>query len=162
MKNAGKITVLALLAALAMVLSYLESLLPGVGIPGVKLGLANIAVMIALYRLGFWESAAVSLVRVVTVSVLFGSIPALIYSLAGAVLSLSVMAAMKKSGAFNAPGVSVAGGAAHNMGQILAAMAILNTRSVIWYLPVLLLSGTVSGVLIGLTAALLIHRLEKL
>ena len=151
-----------MLTALAMVLSYLESLLPGVGIPGVKLGLANVAVMFALYRMGFLAAVAVSLVRVVTVSLLFGSIPALAYSLAGAALSLGVMVLLKRSGGFTCVGVSVAGGAAHNVGQILMALIIMGTKSIMWYLPVLLFSGTVSGILIGAAAGILLKRLEKM
>lgn len=102
-------TTAALLAAAAMILSYVESLLPSVGIPGVKMGLANIAVIFALYRLGWRLAAWISLVRVVTVTLLFGTVAALAYSLAGAVLSLLVMGVLRRTERFSPMGVSVAG-----------------------------------------------------
>ncbi len=158
MTKTGRLTALALLAALAMVLSYLESLLPSPGIPGVKLGLANVAVIFALYRLGFWQAGVISLVRVAAVSMLFGSFAAFAYSVAGAVLSLAVMALLRKSGVFSSTGVSAAGGVAHNAGQILMAAVLLGTDKVVWYLPVLIVTGTLSGVLVGLAGAALIKR----
>jgi len=154
-----KLTTLALLTTAAMILSYLETLLPSVAIPGVKMGLANIAVIFALYRLGPREAMAISLVRVGMVSLLFGSLSALFYSVAGAVLSLGVMALLKKTGTFSEAGVSVAGGVGHNLGQILMAMLILDTPRLIYYLPVLILTGVGGGILTGLTAALLIRRI---
>ena len=161
MTRTRKTVLLALLTAAAMILSYVESLLPSPGVPGVKLGLANIAVIFALYRLGGREAAAVSLVRVGMVSLLFGSLGALFYSLAGAVLSLAVMALVRRTERFSAVGVSVAGGVSHNAGQILMAMLLLETRRLIWLLPVLVLSGLAGGILVGLTAALLIKRIPR-
>lgn len=134
-------TTAALLAAAAMILSYVESLLPSVGIPGVKMGLANIAVIFALYRLGWRLAAWISLVRVVTVTLLFGTVAALAYSLAGAVLSLLVMGVLRRTERFSPMGVSVAGGVAHNAGQILVAMWLLETRQLAWYFPVLAAAG---------------------
>ena len=125
MKNTKRLVLLAMLTAVAMILSYVESLLPSVGIPGVKMGLANIAVIFALFRFGWKEAAALSLVRVVLVSLLFGSVGAMLYSLAGAVLSLAVMALLRRIDRFSTVGISVAGGVAHNAGQILMAMLIL-------------------------------------
>ena len=154
-----RITILALLTTAAMILSYLESMLPAIAVPGVKMGLANIAVIFALYRLGAREALAVSLVRVGMVSMLFGSLSALLYSAAGAALSLAVMAVMRKSGLFSETGVSVAGGVGHNLGQILVAMWMLDSARLIWYLPVLILTGTAGGILTGLTAAMLIRRI---
>ncbi|MBQ9393196.1 MAG: Gx transporter family protein [Oscillospiraceae bacterium] len=156
-----KLTTLALLAAAAMILSYIESLLPGVGIPGVKLGLANIAVMFALYRLGWREAAAVSLVRVIAVTLLFGSLAALLYSVAGALCSLGVMALLRRTDRFSCAGVSVAGGVAHNAGQIIAAMLLLSTPGLMYLLPVLVLSGLGAGILTGLAAAVLIGRIPQ-
>ncbi len=161
MKKTSRLTLLALLTATAMILSYLESLLPSPGIPGVKLGLANIAVIFALYRLGWREAAAVSLVRVGMVSVLFGSLGALAYSLAGAALSLAVMGLLRRLDRFSAVGVSVAGGVSHNLGQVLMAMWMLDTSRLIWYLPVLVLTGLAGGVLVGLCGALLVKRLPE-
>ena len=153
-----RLTTLALLTAGAMILSYVESMLPSLGVPGVKMGLANIAVIFALYRLGWKEALGISLVRVFMVSMLFGSLGALLYSLAGAALSLIVMALLKRSDRFSETGVSVAGGVAHNAGQILVAMALLGSAKLAYYYPILVISGVAGGVLTGLTAAMLIKR----
>lgn len=161
MKETKRLVLLAMLTAVAMILSYVESLLPSVGIPGVKMGLANIAVIFALFRFGWKEAAALSLVRVVLVSLLFGSVGAMLYSLAGAVLSLAVMALLRRIDRFSTVGVSVAGGVAHNAGQILMAMLILQTKQLFGYLPVLAVSGIAGGVLTGLAAALLIRRIPE-
>lgn len=161
MKETKRLVLLAMLTAVAMILSYVESLLPSVGIPGVKMGLANIAVIFALFRFGWKEAAALSLVRVVLVSLLFGSVGAMLYSLAGAVLSLAVMALLRRIDRFSTVGVSVAGGVAHNAGQILMAMLILQTKQLFGYLPVLAASGIAGGVLTGLVAALLIRRIPE-
>lgn len=161
MKETKRLVLLAMLTAVAMILSYVESLLPSVGIPGVKMGLANIAVIFALFRFGWKEAAAFSLVRVVLVSLLFGSVGAMLYSLAGAVLSLAVMALLRRIDRFSTVGVSVAGGVAHNAGQILMAMLILQTKQLFGYLPVLAVSGIAGGVLTGLAAALLIRRIPE-
>lgn len=161
MKNMKRLVLLAMLTAVAMILSYVESLLPSVGIPGVKMGLANIAVIFALFRFGWKEAAALSLVRVVLVSLLFGSVGAMLYSLAGAVLSLAVMALLRRTDRFSTVGVSVAGGVAHNAGQILMAMLILQTKQLLGYLPVLAVAGIGGGILTGLAAALLIRRIPE-
>lgn len=161
MKKTKRLVLLAMLTAVAMILSYVESLLPSVGIPGVKMGLANIAVIFALFRFGWKEAAALSLVRVVLVSLLFGSFGAMLYSLAGAVLSLAVMALLRRIDRFSTVGISVAGGVAHNAGQILMAMLILQTKQLLGYLPVLAVSGIAGGVLTGLAAALLIRRIPE-
>ena len=161
MKKKKRLVLLAMLTAVAMILSYVESLLPSVGIPGVKMGLANIAVRFALFRFGWKEAAALSLVRVVLVSLLFGSVGAMLYSLAGAVLSLAVMALLRRIDRFSTVGISVAGGVAHNAGQILMAMLILQTKQLLGYLPVLAVSGIAGGVLTGLAAARLIRRLPE-
>lgn len=161
MKKTKRLVLLAMLTAVAMILSYVESLLPSVGIPGVKMGLANIVVIFALFRFGWKEAAALSLVRVLLVSLLFGSVGAMLYSLAGAVLSLAVMALLRRIDRFSTVGVSVAGGVAHNAGQILMAMLILQTKQLLGYLPVLAVSGIAGGVLTGLAAALLIRRITE-
>lgn len=161
MKKTKRLVLLAMLTAVAMILSYVESLLPSVGIPGVKMGLANIAVIFALFRFGWKEAAALSLVRVVLVSLLFGSVGAMLYSLAGAVLSLAVMTLLRRIDRFSTVGISVAGGVAHNAGQILMAMLILQTKQLLGYLPVLAVSGIAGGVLTGLAAALLIRRIPE-
>ena len=156
-----KLTLLALITAAAMILSYIESLLPSVAVPGVKMGLANIAVIFALYRLGWKEALGISLVRVAMVSTLFGSLGALLYSLSGAVLSLLVMALLKRADRFSSTGVSVAGGVAHNAGQILMAMLLLGNAKLAYYYPILVISGVAGGILTGLTAGMLIRRIPE-
>lgn len=159
--KASKVAQYGLLTALALVLSWLESLLPPLGAPGVKLGLPNLAIVFALYRLGLKDACVISLVRVVLVTLLFGNGAALAYSIAGAALSLSLMGLLKKTGKFSSVGVSVAGGVAHNGGQILVAMALLETSRLAWYLPVLWVSGTIAGVLVGLVSGELVRRVPE-
>ena len=156
-----KLTVMALTIALAMVLSFLESQIPAfVAIPGVKVGLANIAVVFALYKLGWKEAAWISLIRVLLISVLFGNFASLFYSLAGAVLSLLGMILLKHSEKFSAVAVSVAGGVLHNVGQILMACILLETDIIRYYLPFLILSGVLAGVVIGVVSAIMVQRIK--
>ena len=154
----SKVAQYGLLIALALALSWLESLLPPLGVPGVKLGLPNLVIVFALYRLGAWDAWRLSIVRVLLASALFGSGVSLAYSMAGAVLSLTVMGLLKKTDKFSSVGVSVAGGVAHNAGQILVAMALLETARLAWYLPVLWISGIIAGVLIGIVSGELVKR----
>lgn len=149
----------ALLIALAMVFSWLESMVPvTAAVPGVKLGLTNLVVLFALYRMRPVDAALISLIRVVLVSVTFGNAYAFAYSAAGAVLSLAVMVLLKKTDKFSSVGVSIAGGVCHNVGQILVAMAVLETGKIALYLPVLMVSGIVAGVLIGIVGGLVVRR----
>lgn len=153
----------ALLVALAMVLSWLESLVPlSVAVPGVKLGLTNLVVLFALYRMSAADALTISLVRVVLVSITFGNAYAFAYSLAGAVLSFAIMLVMKKSGRFSTVGVSVAGGVGHNLGQIIVAALVLETGGIFLYLPALMISGIVAGVCIGIAGGLITERLKKI
>ena len=150
-----------LMIALAMVLSYVEFLIPfSVGIPGVKLGLANIVVIFALYRLGIPQAFVISLLRVFLMTFMFGNAFALMYSLSGAILSLFVMVLLLKTKRFSPVGVGAAGGVAHNIGQILCAMVLLETNRLVYYLPVLFVSGTIAGVLIGIISGMLITRID--
>ena len=156
-----KIAVLALAIALAMILSFVESQTPAfVAIPGVKIGLANIAVVFVLYKLGWKEAVLISLVRVVMVSMLFGTLVSLFYSVAGAVLSLTGMVLLKKTGLFSTVAVSVTGGVLHNVGQILMACLLLETNVIVYYLPFLILSGVIAGVVIGVVAAIMVNRVQ--
>ena len=156
-----KIAVLALAIALAMILSFVESQIPAfVAIPGVKIGLANIAVVFVLYKLGWKEAVLISLVRVVMVSMLFGTLVSLFYSVAGAVLSLAGMVLLKKTGLFSTVAVSVTGGVLHNVGQILMACLLLETNVIVYYLPFLILSGVISCVVIGVVAAIMVNRVQ--
>ena len=156
-----KIAVLALAIALAMILSFVESQIPAfVAIPGVKIGLANIAVVFVLYKLGWKEAVLISLVRVFMVSVLFGTAVSLFYSVAGAVLSLTGMVLLRKTGLFSTVAVSVTGGVLHNIGQILMACLLLETNVIVYYLPFLILSGVIAGVVIGVVAAIMVNRVQ--
>ena len=156
-----KITVMALTVALAMILSFVESQIPAfVAIPGVKMGLANIAVVFALYKLGWKEAILVSLIRVFLVSLLFGTGASLFYSLAGAVLSLIGMIGLRATRLFSSVAVSVAGGVLHNVGQIGMACLLLGTDVLRYYLPFLALSGILAGVVIGVVAAIMVKRIR--
>ena len=156
-----KLTVMAMTTAVAMILSFVESQIPAfVAVPGVKIGLANIAVVFALYRLGWKEAVAISMVRVVLVSMLFGSVASLFYSLAGAVLSLTGMGLLKKTGKFTEIMISVTGGILHNVGQIGMACLILETAALRYYLPFLLISGIIAGIVVGILSAVLVQRIK--
>lgn len=160
-KASRALTRYALLVALAMVLSWLESMVPlSLAVPGVKLGLANLVVIFALYKLGSRQAAAISLVRVLLVTFTFGNAFSFAYSLAGAALSFAVMVLLKRTGKFSLLGVSIAGGVCHNIGQILVAIAVLGTAELIWYLPALLVAGTVAGICIGAAGALVTARVK--
>jgi len=155
------LTLYALLLALALILSYLESLVPmSFAVPGIKLGLPNVVMVFALYRLGFKAAGSISIVRVLLVSMLFGNVMTMAYSLAGAAISLVLMWLLKKSGKFSPVGVSVAGALGHNTGQIFTAMLLLETGGIIYYLPALCISGAVTGVLIGILGGILVKRIK--
>ena len=157
-----KIARMGLLTALALILSYVESLIPAfVAVPGVKMGLANIVVVFALYTLGPGEAAIVSIIRVLLSSLLFGSILSLSYSAAGAIISLLSMIIMMKTKIFGVTSVSVTGGVFHNLGQILVACLVLETDVLLYYLPVLILNGTITGAVIGIASSIVIKRLQK-
>jgi len=162
MKN-KKVAFLGLTIALAMIMSYIETLFPlNFAVPGIKMGLANIVIIFVLYRMSFKDACIVSLIRVFLVSLLFGNIMAMSYSLAGAVLSLLVMYALKKAEKFSVIGVSITGAIMHNVGQIVMAVIIMGTEQIAYYLPALVVSGVVSGVLIGVVSALVINRVKKI
>ncbi|MDR1131045.1 MAG: Gx transporter family protein [Oscillospiraceae bacterium] len=159
---AGRLAAFGLLVSLAIVLSYVEYLIPFFQpAPGIKPGLANVVVIFALYRLGSAQAAAVSLLRVILMAVLFGNAFALMYSLSGAVLSFGVMLLLKRAGVFSPAGVGAAGGVCHNIGQLLCALVLLETGGLIYYLPVLLLSGTAAGLVTGTVAGVLLKRIQN-
>ena len=165
MKNrTKKIALLGVITAVALVLAYLEALLPPLwaAVPGVKMGLPNLVIIFVLYRFGLKEAAAVSGIRLFTVSLLFGNVMTLAYSAAGALLSLLLMALLKKINKFSTTGVSVAGAVSHNLGQILVAVFLFDTVQLGYYMIVLAVTGTIAGVFIGIGANLLIKRLNVL
>ncbi|MDO4307823.1 MAG: Gx transporter family protein [Eubacteriales bacterium] len=149
-----KTAYLGLFSAVAIIFGYVESLIPiFAGIPGIKLGLANLAVLFILERYSWKEAAMVSTVRILVIGFLFGNLFSIVYSLAGAAFSLLVMTILKKQEGFSLTGISIAGGVSHNVGQLLAAVAIVENLSLLYYAPVLLVSGVVTGLLIGLLTA---------
>lgn len=157
-----KIAFLGLLIALAFVLSYVEMLLPiNIGIPGAKVGLANLVIMVALYTIGERNAFILSVVRVVLVGLTFGNLAMMIYSLAGAMLSFVAMLIAKRIKLFSVTGVSVIGGVFHNLGQIIVAIIVLDTASLIYYFPFLVVVGTVSGIVIGIISGMIIERFRK-
>ena len=163
-KRIKRITLLALCTSVALLLSYVEMLLPPIftGIPGIKMGLPNIAIMLVLYRAGEKEAVTVSFIRLLIVSLLFGNFTMFLYSLAGAVLSLSVMILLKKLDILSTVGVSVAGALMHNVGQTIVAMLLMQTAQIGYYMIVLSVTGAISGIFIGLAGGLVINRTAKI
>lgn len=159
--NTKKIAFIGLCATLALLLSYVEFLLPPVfvSVPGIKMGLPNVVVLFVLYTLGEKYAALVSFVRILLSSLLFGSVLTLAYSVAGAILSLAVMMILKKTDLLSTVGVSVAGGISHNIGQILVAIAVLRTPQIAYYMIVLAVTGIISGAFVGLCGAFLVKRI---
>ena len=148
--SAQKVALYGVLIALAMVLSYVDMLIPlPVGIPGVKPGLANLVVFLALYTMTAREALLISMVRILLVSITFGNGSAFLYSIAGGILSFLVMCIFQKKDFLLPAGVSIAGGIAHNVGQLLMAAVILENGAVFTYFPVLLAAGCITGGIIG-------------
>lgn len=142
---------MGLLTALGLIIGYIEFLIPiPLGIPGVKPGFTNIVIVWALYSLGPWEALMINGMRIFLSGFLFGNFSMILYSLAGAAVSFLCMCLAKKSGLFSMTGVSMIGGVMHNMGQLLVAMAVLETVSLVYYGPVLLAAGVITGLLIGI------------
>ena len=156
-----RIAFLGLCTAVALIFAYVESLLPPLiaSVPGIKLGLPNIAIIFILYRFGLWDAAAVSFVRIVIVALLFGNPMTFAYSAAGAVLSLLVMALLRRMNFLSVIGVSVAGGVCHNVGQILMAMLLLGTAELGYYMIVLAVTGTIAGIFVGLCGGFAVKRI---
>lgn len=155
-----RVAYFGIFTALALIFSYVETLIPiSFGIPGVKLGLANLIIVIVLYKTALKEACMLSVVRVLLAGFLFGNYFSIIYSLAGAFLSLFVMAALKKAGGFSVIGVSIAGGVSHNIGQLIVAMLVVETFQVAYYVPVLLTAGLITGCVIGILAQEMLRRL---
>ncbi len=149
--------------ALALIFSYVETLVPiQFGAPGIKLGLANLVVVVVLYKTGWREALLLSVVRIILAGFLFGSLFSIIYSLAGGGLSLAVMAFLSRNQRFSTVGVSMAGGVCHNIGQLAVAMLVVETYQVGYYLPVLLVSGLITGTVIGVLAAEILKRIQGL
>ncbi len=152
-----------LLLAFAMILSYVETLIPfSFGIPGVKLGLANLAVLMTLYLFGAWSAFTVDLLRILLAGIMFGSMFGILYSLAGGVLSFCVMLLLSRMKSFGILGVSMAGGVFHNIGQLIVAYFTVRSIGLFYYMPVLLCSGVLTGLLIGIIAKNALPHISRL
>lgn len=159
--NARKTSLYGMLLALAMVLSYVEAMIPiNIGVPGVKLGLPNIVTVIGLYSIGALPTLVISFLRILLVSFMFGNTMTLAYSISGFALSFLTMLLMRKAGGFHRTVVSVSGGVMHNVGQLMAAVALLHSQVLFYYLPVLMVAGVIAGALIGLVAGLIAERIQ--
>ena len=159
--NTKKIATLGVIAAFGAILSYIEAIISfGIFIPGVKLGLANIAVIIALYIYGYKDAIIINLVRIIVVGLIFGNLFSISFSIAGALISYVIMALLKRIDIFSPIGVSVAGGVAHNVGQLLIAALVIESYSVINYMPILIFAGIICGLIIGIVSNVVIRYLS--
>ena len=161
MKN--RVAQFGVFIALALIFGYVESLFPVFFVvPGMKLGLANLVTVIALYRMGGKEAFAILVVRILVSGFLFGNLFSILYAMAGGMLSFCAMVLAKKSDKFSIIGVSIAGGAFHNVGQLIVAALVVETYSVTYYLPPLLIAGEVTGWVIGVISGRMQRALQKL
>lgn len=161
MKN--KTAFMGLLLAFALILSYIETLIPlNVGIPGIKLGLANLAVLLCLYLFDWKEALLLTTIKALLSGLLFGNLFMIIYSLAGACLSCLTMIVMKKSQWFHVPVVSAAGGVMHNAGQLLVAAFVVKTYGIFYYIPILIIAGLILGLIIGSVASLVLPYIKNI
>ena len=161
------ITILAALSAFAIILGYVETLIPlNFGIPGIKLGLANLVIVVMLFAdrfsFGFRDTLIVNLIRIFIVGIMFSNVYGIIYSLCGGLVSLLVMYLLKRTGAVSVLGVSIIGGVMHNLAQLIVAMIVVEQLKVIYYAPVLLLSGSICGAVIGVAGGILSSRINKI
>ena len=158
------ITVMALFSAVTIIFSYIEAILPPIwsAIPGIKVGLANIVTVALLYKFSIKEASIVAFIRIIIIALLFGNAMTLIYSIAGFVLSVAIMDILKRTNLFSTVGVSIAGGVFHNLGQIIVAMLLLQTKEIGYYMIVLAITGTVAGILIGIASNLMLKYSNKL
>ena len=151
------------LTALALIFSYIETLIPiQFGVPGIKLGLANLIIVIVLYKTDWREALLLSVVRIILAGFIFGNLFSIVYSLAGGFLSLTVMVLLKRTDRFSVAGISMAGGVCHNIGQLVVAMIAVETYQVGYYLPVLLVAGLITGAVIGAAAGEVLERIRNL
>ncbi len=151
------------LTALALIFSYIETLIPiQFGVPGIKLGLANLIIVIVLYKTDWREALLLSVVRIILAGFIFGNLFSIVYSLAGGFLSLTVMVLLKRTDRFSVAGISMAGGVCHNIGQLVVAMIAVETYQVGYYLPVLLVAGLITGAVIGAAAGEVLKRIRNL
>lgn len=159
--KAGRAALGGMLLALALIFGYVETLLPlSFGIPGVKLGLANLVILSCLYVISVPEVLLLLVARILLSGFFFGNGMMILYSLAGGLLSFCVMLIGKKTNRFSMAGVSILGGVFHNLGQLLLAVVLVWNEKLFFYFPVLLLSGALTGALIGLLSQEILNRLR--
>lgn len=157
-----KTAYLGLFAALAIILGYVETLLPVfTGIPGIKLGLANLVTVFLLYAYSWREAGMVSAIRILVIGFLFGNLFSILFSLAGAALSLLAMALAKRFSGLSIAGVSILGGITHNLGQIVIAALVVENVNLFYYFPVLLVAGLITGLLIGIVTGEVRKRIPE-
>ena len=162
MNRNEKLTKMAMLVALAMIFSYVESLIPiNFGIPGMKLGVANLVTVTGLYFLELPEVFLVVVMRILLTGFLFGNGMSIIYSLAGGILSLWMMAVIKRNNGFSVIGVSIMGGVSHNIGQIIVASIVVENLKLVYYLPALLIAGAVTGFIMGILSKKILPTIQK-
>lgn len=160
--SAKRVAISALFASLALIFSYIEAILPvAPGIPGIKLGIANLVVIIAMYRLDLRYALVINLIRIFLAGFMFNGMYGALYSLCGCLVSYAVMCILYKSGRFSVIGVSMGGGAAHNIGQLCIAAFLVSSPQIFYYLPVLIVSGTISGIVIGWLGWILLEHIPK-
>lgn len=141
------------LVGLALIFSYVEHLIPiNAGVPGIKIGLANLVVLSCLFMVDTWEVLVILIARILLAGLLFGNMSTVLYSLAGGLLSFLIMVVFKKLRVFGVMGISILGGVFHNFGQILVAMLVLSNKSILLYLPILVISGALAGTLVGIVS----------
>ena len=159
---AKRVAYCAMLSALAMVFGYVEALIPfSFGVPGMKLGIANLVIVVSLHLLPTYQVFFIQLIRIVLISFLFGNMSMMMYSLAGGILSFLVMRFVKKTGIFSIIGVSICGGVSHNVGQLIMAGLAVQTIKIIYYFPMLLIGGLITGCLIGMLAQRILERIKS-
>ncbi|MCR5179191.1 MAG: Gx transporter family protein [Lachnospiraceae bacterium] len=161
--NVRSLAFAGVLLAAALILSYVESLVPFFfGVPGMKLGLPNLAVVLLLFTGRKKTALAVNILRIAVSGLLFGSLFSIIFSIAGAAASYAVMLFMMRNKKYGITGVSVAGGVSHNLAQLLIAAYVVKTSGIVYYSPVLIFAGTVTGMAIGAAASLMIRAFERM
>lgn len=160
--SARRITFLAFSTAIGMILAYLEAvLIPSVGIPGVKIGLANLVTVFLVYRAKLIEALLSGVLRVALISLIFGNWVGFLFGILGLISSVALMGVLKRTGAFSVSAVSVSGALVHNLVQILIAAFLVGVKEIVYYLPILMLSGIGFGLLIGIVSAILIKKVPR-
>ncbi len=159
----ARVALCGILTALALIFSYVEVLVPfSFGVPGIKLGLSNLIVLIGIYQLGGRYAFTINMTRILLSGLLFGGLSAMLYSFAGGLVSFGVMMLLIRTRRFSPVGVSMAGGVFHNVAQITVAALVTQTISIYFYLPVLLIAGMITGTLLGIAGALILRRMKSL